>query len=116
MLASPQSVTINAVATDLNRIIDDGLSSTYTSADDTLSFVVSHQPSKTRVRRMVRIDKKVIAANPLTAIQQYQKAGVYVVIDEPEFGFSSSEIQHLVEALKTWLSSANIQAVLANRH
>lgn len=116
MLASPQSVTINAVATDLHRTRDFETSSIYESTDATLSLKVSHQQAGTRVRRMARIDSKIVAADPLTAISQYQTAGVYIVIDEPSFGFSADDIENIVEGLKTWLTSANIQAMLANRH
>lgn len=116
MLTSPQSITINAVANDLHRTIDEKTSSTYQDASSTLQLKVSHQQSKTRIRRMARIDQTKIAADPLTAISQYKTAGVYMVIDEPEFGFTASEIQYLVDGLKTWLTPANVQAMLANRH
>lgn len=116
MLSSPQSVTINAVATDLHRVIDEKTASTYASADGTLQMRVSHQETKNRTRRMVRLDQTVLAEDPLTAENQYQKAGVYVVIDEPSFGFSDTELDYLVDALIAWLTAANIGAVLASRH
>jgi hypothetical protein len=115
-LATPQSVTIDAVATDLNRVEEEKNSSLYTSADGTLSLKVSHQNSRSRTRRMVRLDSTVIAADPLTAENAYQKAGVYIVIDEPEYGFSDSDLEDLVDGLTAWLTSANILAVLASRH
>lgn len=116
MFTSPQSVTVNAVATDLHRIKDDGLSSTYTSADGNLELKISSQPTKNRVRRMVRLDKTVIAADPLTAQNAYQKAGVYIVIDEPTYGYSDADLTDLVTALKTWATTTNIGNVLASRH
>lgn len=115
-LATPQSVTINAVATDLHRVEDDKSSSVYQSADGTLSLKVSHQVSKTRVRRMVRLDLTKVAENPLTAVNSYVKGGVYVVIDEPEYGFTDTELDYLVDGLTAWLTTANIAAVLASRH
>lgn len=115
-LATPQSVTIDAVASDLHRVEDDKTSSLYSSEDGTLQLRVSHQQSKTRTRRMVRLDQTVIAADPLTAENAYQKAGVYIVIDEPAFGFSDAELEDIVDGLKTWLTSANILAVCASRH
>jgi energy-coupling factor transporter ATP-binding protein EcfA2 len=65
---------------------------------------------------MARLDQTVIAADPLTAVNASQKAGVYIVIDEPQFGFDNASIENLVEAVKTWLTSANINAMLASRH
>lgn len=116
MLDSPQTITINAVATDCNRVIDEKTASTYRSADGTLEFKVSHQESKDRTRRMVRLDQTVVAADPLTAENSYQRAGVYLVIDEPTVGFSDTELDYLVDALVAWLTPANIAAVLASRH
>lgn len=115
-LATPQSVTINAVATTLHRIEDDKTSSLYQAEDGTLAMRVSHQTSKGRTRRMVRLDQTVVAADPLTAENSYQKAGVYLVIDEPEYGFTDAELKDIVNGLTAWLTSANILAVCASRH
>lgn len=115
-LATPQEVTVNAVATDLHRIEDDKTSSLYSSEDGALTLKVSHQASKGRSRRMVRLDNTIVAADPLTAENSYQKAGVYLVIDEPQFGFDDSELEDLVDGLKAWLTSANILALCASRH
>jgi hypothetical protein len=65
---------------------------------------------------MVRLDNTIVAADPLTAENSYQKAGVYLVIDEPQFGFDDSELEDLVDGLKAWLTSANILALCASRH
>lgn len=115
-LTTPQSVTINAVATDLHRVDGDGKSSSYEATNGTLSLRVSHQTSKSRTRRMVRLDQTKVAPDPLTAVNSYQKAGVYIVIDEPEYGFADSELEDIVDGLKLWLTSANILAVCASRH
>jgi len=116
MLTSPISITINAVAEDCHNVTSDKASTTYRSSDGTLEFKVSHQSTGKRTRRMARLDQTVIATDPLTAVNASQKAGVYVVIDEPQFGFDDTSIEYLVEALKTWLTSANINAMLASRH
>lgn len=115
-LSTPQSITIDTVTTNLNRIEDDKTSSIYSSDDGTLTLRVSHQSSGKRVRRMARVDKKIIASDPLTSLSQYQTAGIYIVIDEPEFGFAADNILDIVEGLKTWLAPANIMAMLASRH
>lgn len=116
MLSSPQTVTYNTVAKDLHKVIDDKTSSVYRNSEGDFEFKVSHQQSGSRTRRMVRLDRSVIAADPLTAVNASQKAGVYIVIDEPRFGFSDAELEDLVDTLKLWLTSANILAVLADRH
>jgi hypothetical protein len=116
MLASPQTITINAVPKTCNKISEDLKSSTYANDDGTVEFKVSHQVSKLRTRRMARLDQTVIAADPLTAENAYQKVGAYLVIDEPTFGFSTTEIDYLVQALTLWLTTANVTAMLAGRH
>lgn len=116
MLATPQTVTINGVANTCNKVEETKSSSIYSTDDGNVKLVVSHQESKSRFRRMARIDKRVIAADPLTAVNAYQKLGVYVVIDEPLNGFADADIAYVVEALKTWLTNANQLAMLAGRH
>lgn len=115
-LATPQTVTVNAIAKTLNLITSEKSASTFRTDDGAFSLQVSHQVNGKRTRRMARLDQVVVAADPLTAVNASQKAGVYVVIDEPAFGFTDAELEYLVNALKTWLSSANILAILAGRH
>lgn len=116
MLTSPQSITIDAVATDCHKVQEDKTSSLYASEDGTLTFRVSHQETKKRTRRMMRLDQTVIAADPLTAINSTQSAGAYLVIDEPLFGFTNAELIDLVEGLKARLDTAMLTAVLSSRH
>jgi hypothetical protein len=63
---------------------------------------------------MIRLDQTVIAADPLTAINSSQKLGVYLVIDEPSFGFVDADVDNLVDALVGWLITANIAKVLGS--
>lgn len=116
MLSTPQTITIATVANNLHKITSDQTSSLYQSEDGTHKFRVSHQETRKRVRRMARLDKFVIAADPLTAINSQQSVGVYIVIDEPLFGFSNQDVIDIVDGLKLWLTSANITAMLSSRH
>jgi hypothetical protein len=65
---------------------------------------------------MIRVDQRVVAADPLTSVNEYKSLGVYVVIDEPEYGFSDTEIDYVVQALTDWLTTANVTKVLGNQH
>lgn len=112
MFADPQSVTINAVPVSLPRVVVGSSEATYKSADETVQMRISHQTSKGRKRRMVRLDSTIIAADPLTAENSSQKAGVYIVIDEPTFGFTDTDLDYLVDALTAWLSSGNVAKLL----
>lgn len=113
-LTDPQTLTVNAVAKSCARILTDGKSSTYQTATGDFIFKVSHQTSKQRTRHMARFDQVVIAADPLTAENKSQKAGVYLVIDEPDFGFDDTTLDYLVDALIAWLTPANIAKVLGS--
>lgn len=112
--SDPQTITVNTVAKSLVRIKSDGFKSIYRTADEEFSFTISHQEAKKRTRRMVRVDQRKIAADPLTAVNEWRNAGIYLVIDEPEIGFSDAELDYVVQALKTWLSTANVLKVCAN--
>jgi len=115
-LADPQTITINSVAKTLNRIKSDGLKSIYATDDEVFTFTVSHQESGKRTRRMIRIDERVVAADPLTALNEYKSLGVYIVIDEPEYGFVDANIWLTVAGYLAWLTQANVLKVLASQH
>jgi len=110
--ADPQSVTINAVPVSLPRVSIGTSESTYRNADETVQVRISHQSSKGRKRSMVRLDQTVIAADPLTAENAEQKAGIYLVVDEPTWGFTDAQLDYLVDALIAWLTSGNIAKLL----
>lgn len=114
--ADPQTVTINAVPQSLVRVKSDGLRSEYKTADEVYKFVLSHQESGNRTRHMVRIDKRVVAADPLSAVNEYKSLGIYVVFDEPEYGFSDADIELVFAGLKAWATQANVYKILAGEH
>lgn len=114
--SDPQTVTIDVTPFTLNRIKSDGYRSEYAAADGTVKLIVSHQESKNRTRRMARLDQQVVAADPLTAENESKTLGVYLVIDEPDFGFSDTEVDDVVQALATWLSAANVAKICGNEH
>nr|URG16508.1 MAG: coat protein [Leviviridae sp.] len=110
--ADPQSVTINAEAQSLPRVSVGSSESTYRKADGTVQLRISHQTNKKRIRRMVRLDQTIVAADPLTAENAFQKAGVYLVVDEPEIGFTDEQVDYLADALIAFMTPANIAKVL----
>lgn len=114
MFTDPQSVTVNSVAQSMPRIKTGNTDCTYRTADGTYQLRISHQSTKSRVRRMVRLDNTKIAADPLTAQNVSVSAGVYVVIDEPIVGYTDAELDYLVDALTAWLSSGNIAKLLGS--
>lgn len=113
--ADPQTITVNAVPKTLNRIKSDGYSAEYSTDDEEYKMRISHQESKGHTRRMVRVDQRIVAVDPLTSVSEYKMLGVYFVIDEPEYGFSDTLIDYVVQALKTWASTANVLKVCSTQ-
>lgn len=112
----PQTITVATVAKTLNLIESDKSKSVYTTADGEYKFTISHQQSGKRTRRMVRVDRMVVAADPLSAINASVDLGVYIVIDEPPFGFSDTDIWDVVAAFTAWLTNGNVTKVLSSQH
>jgi len=115
-LADPQTLTVNSVAKTLNLVESVGLRSVYKTADELFELVVSHAKSKGRTRRMVRVNQRVVAADPLTSVNEYKDLGVYFVIDEPEYGFDDTNIGYLWTALKALADSTFLGKVLGDQH
>jgi hypothetical protein len=112
MLADPQSITVNSVAQSLPTVSRGSDTSTYRSADEAYSFTISHQYGKRR-RRLISLDHKKVAADPLSAVNAQVSAGFRVVIDEPLFGYSDAELKDILLGLTAWLTSANVLKVVA---
>lgn len=108
MFTDPQTVTVNAVAKVMPRIKTDGLSAIYQLSDETFKLTLSHQKSNQRVRSMARIDQRAIVPDPLTSVNDYETLSFYVVVDRPEVGFSSTQVEQLIAGLKTWLDATAI--------
>lgn len=114
--SDPQSITIDSNPVSLPKTSPGANSTIYQAADESLKLRISHQESKGRTRRMVRLDQRVVAANPLTAVNEYKTAGVYIVIDEPEYGFDDTALSNLATGLIDFLTGSNVAKVLGGEH
>lgn len=113
----PQSVTINSQAISMPRVESAGSKSIYRDATSEHTFTISHQKTgKKRVRHAVRIDSRSIVADPLTSVNDYEELSTYLVIDEPEYGFTDTEIQLVLTGFLAWFTSGNVAKVLGNEH
>lgn len=112
----PQTITIDGAASTLNKVELQPTSTGYSTSDEALKLRISHQSTKGRTRSMARLDKRVIAADPLTASNEYKSLGVYLVVDRPEYGFTADAIDDVVQGFKTWLSTANVTKLVSNEH
>lgn len=115
-LADPQSVTINAVAQTLPRVATLQNQSEYVKDDGNVRLSITHQYGR-RTRRLVRLQHRKIAADPLTAgINVEASMSVTLMIDTPRIGFySNTEAKQIVDALTAYLtasSGAKVTSVL----
>lgn len=115
-LADPQTLTVDSTPYTLNRVRSEGTRSEYASSDEAWKLTVSIQESKNRTRRMIRIDNRVVAADPLTALNEYKSLGVYVVIDEPEYGFADEDIADIAAGLFGLADATFLGKVLGGQH
>lgn len=111
MFADPQSITINAVATSMPLIYRQGQESNYRSGDAAYRLRISHQENG-RNRRVVRLDHTKMSTNPSTGAPVEVSSSVYVVVDSQKFGYTDTELTHMVDALKAWLTTANVGRLL----
>nr|UJQ85730.1 MAG: hypothetical protein 2 [Leviviridae sp.] len=112
MLADPQSVTINSVATSLPRTSMGTSQNVYTSVDGLTSMTTRQNKTAERFRREVRLSQQKVAADPISTLNKQIGTSVYLVVDEPRWGFTDTEIGYLIDALKAWLTSTNYNKVL----
>ncbi len=92
-LADPQSITIGS-AISLARVSDDGFKSQYFSTDRLVRETVSSQYTtgqNGRTKTLVRVDKDVVAADPISTLNRSLTGSVYVVLDFPLLGFSTAD-------------------------
>lgn len=109
MFTDPQSVTVSGSAKSMPRISSEGLKSTYQSADSLHKMIISHQSTNNgRIRSLVRFDAQKIVENPLTSQSDYDFASLQLVIDRPQAGFSTAEIDAMVAGFKTWLTTTAV--------
>lgn len=118
-LSDPQSVTIGS-AISLPRIVTDAQRSIYASADGIVRLTTSQSASSTRIRSLVRLDKNVVAVDPITAVNKSVLGSVYLVMDFPQmnFGFSSADKVAIYSGLAgnlTAASNANLIALLGGQ-
>nr|UJQ84937.1 MAG: hypothetical protein 2 [Leviviridae sp.] len=109
MFADPQSLTIGGSATSFVKQgspAPDKLG-IYTDATGVYELAVRQNKTSNRFRREVRLTKKIVAADPVSAINKEQSASVMIVIDEPRWGFSDAVLAEMSAALVTWYTASS---------
>lgn len=118
-LSDPQSITIGS-AISLPRVITADRSSVYQSGDGVTTLSVSQSLSSTRLRTLCRVDRLVVAADPITAVNKSVKGSMYLVSDFPlaNFGFSEADKIAIFTGLTgnlTASTNANLKAILGGQ-
>lgn len=113
MFTDPQTVTVNAVAQTLAAISREPMKSTYREDVAEYELIISHQENSKRNRRVVRINRTTVSADPFIPAQNVENTvSYYLVIDAPIAGFTATQLKDDVLGLTGWLTSANVLKVL----
>jgi glucan biosynthesis protein len=108
-------VTLAGSAQALPRIRTDGAKSIYQKSDLTLTVTLSHRGKEERGRERVvslaHFEQRSIVADPLTAANDYEFLRVSLQIDRPLAGFTATQVDQLVSALKGYLTTGNVTKI-----
>jgi hypothetical protein len=105
MFTEPQTVTTNAVADNLPRVSFDP-EGVFHNATTGRKLRIAHQRGK-RSRDTVRLDITKTAVDPLLdGVSRQYSMSVYLVIDAPIVGFSTTEVGYHAQALVDWTDLA----------
>jgi hypothetical protein len=105
--SDPQSITFNAVATSFPRTGSSANAGKFTTADGQYTLSVSHAYGK-RTRRVIRVDQTQVSADPLIPAQNLRaSASVYLVVDAPTFGFTTTQLKYVVDGLTAYLAASS---------
>lgn len=113
MFADPQTVTVNAVAQTLAAISREPMASTYREDVGEYELVISHQETPKRNRRVVRLNRTIVTADPFIPANNVEvSSSYYLVIDAPIAGYTNTQLKDDVLGLAAWLTSGNVLKVL----
>lgn len=104
--SDPITITVNSVAKVMPRVSISSsgktTSSVYATADGLFKLEISHTRSNGRVRSLVRFTQTAVVTNPLDQTNDYDTLVDQRVLDRPEFGFSSTQLQQQVAGFSAW--------------
>lgn len=112
--SDPISVTINAVAKTLARVSLDGRAGSFELASDGLVFKISHVIKK-RNSRMVRLDRTVLRADPLTGLNTPVTDSVWLVYNAPSgLSVPLADQKNMINAMADFVKVAGNQDKFLN--
>nr|UJQ85105.1 MAG: hypothetical protein 2 [Leviviridae sp.] len=106
--ADPQSVTVNAVAKSMPRIgsSEPARVGSFKTADGEFSLDVRQNTTAARFRRELRLTQKKVAADPISSVNKEVSTSIMIVVDEPRWGFTDTELLYLLSALTTYATAS----------
>jgi len=115
-LADPQTITVNAVAKVMPRVLSEAFHSVYELGDLTFKLEIRHRQvkrnGKSRVVSNVAFSQRKIVADPLTTVNDYETFTDSVQFDRPEVGYSSTEISQHHTGFATWLDATMVGKIV----
>lgn len=112
--ADPSSVTINAVVKSLFRVTTGDRAALYESVPDGLKLKISHIV-KSRASRMVRLDRTVLRADPLTGLNTPITDSIWIVYNVPAGTVVPlAEQKYMLSALADFIKVAGNQDKFLN--
>jgi len=114
MFADPVQILADNGVVDLPRVgMTPGLG-TYRSSNDKYLMNIRQSDNGKRRRHEIRLTTSKIASDPLNASNAEVSTSVYLVVDEPKYGFTDTELVALLNALDGFTSDAGVRAKLLN--
>lgn len=109
MLADPQSVTLNSVATSLPKVAAGEFLGIYRKDDGTVQLDVAHTPSgKTKWRRKIGLNTTDISPDPFQpSLNREIPFKVYLVVEAPTAGIALAAQKDKVMGLLNSLTASS---------
>lgn len=117
MFADPLSVHIFGADTPFPRVGSStpGRLSVYRTSDGLTEVNVRQDVSAKRKRHEFRITRFKVAADPVSAVNQSVSASVFIVVDEPKFGFTDAELNEMTQGVIKWADGPNLGSLVQDQ-
>lgn len=114
----PITITINAVSTPFNKTSETPTSTRYMNSDESVETLITQEVTKAgRRRRKVRMTTFAVVIDSLSGGNERESFTVEFILDEPENGFSDTEIGYKISALTSVLNDATSRGrLLTGQH
>jgi hypothetical protein len=106
MFADPQSITVAGSAKSMPRMSSKDTSSVYQTQDGNWKLMISHKVQGEKIRTVARFDQRIIAADPISAVNDFAFNTWYIVNERPTSNvFTATQVSDQVTGFKTWLDA-----------